>query len=100
MLPALTAQLRTVVAAPLRRPALALALASTSSSSSPTTMPSAARSSSHSSAPPPGNPLAVDKYQAGKASAFAYLREHGFPEDSAVECAVAWGECVASFSSP
>ncbi|GAA5838449.1 hypothetical protein JCM9279_003246 [Rhodotorula babjevae] len=58
-------------------------------------MPSAARSTSH-SAPPPGNPLAAGKYRKGKTSAFDYLREHGFPEDSAVEIPVAWGEMDAN----
>lgn len=96
MLPALPAQLRTAAAAPLRRtPLAALALLPRSS---PTTM-SAPRSLAHSAAPPPGNPLAADKYAEGKAKAFQWLGENGYPEDSAVEIAVAWGECVASSSS-
>ncbi|KPV78262.1 uncharacterized protein RHOBADRAFT_40810 [Rhodotorula graminis WP1] len=59
-------------------------------------MSSAARASSHTAAPPPGNPLAADKYLEGKAKAFAWLRDNGYPEDSAVECPVAWGEMDAN----
>ncbi|GAA5903253.1 hypothetical protein JCM8208_002253 [Rhodotorula glutinis] len=93
MLPALPAQLRTAAAAPLRRtPLAALALLPRSS---PTTM-SAPRSLAHSAAPPPGNPLAADKYAEGKAKAFQWLGENGYPEDSAVEIAVAWGEMDAN----